>query len=483
MRIAMSQSVQRQTRKICQGAFAIVLCMSYLSTLHAQENLDPQIQSPERSYPQNCPDPAPQTSGSYGFRRVGETIDIPIIVGDCEAVGFVLRWSNGRSNGSSLMVTFLDSTNQPIHQRSLSGFLTGSFEFPFASLDQQPWFARGSVVSMPTTIVIQALAPFAPPANISYTIFRRPPRTRPRQQSELPSSALPGTSSEPDSSARVRVVDARLATQLRTAEGRVLAQGAGSWVSESDMAVRYRLKEIRLPEPRVIHVQGHTATIAVAYRFTLTDGRGASDTPRSATLSRFALLWLGDAALPAFSNAPGEISALIYDPSVLRNGAEIAVSNMDGSEMRTLDGTLRLTNLENAASSLRIKSDSGARPATSSMQTREGKETGNEVVRIKSAVRLVGATRIPLVQVELKTGRPFPAKESALKLQVGKRFFMNELTGDHTGRMLTLTLSEEMFAELNQGDEIVAFFDKPDRSGFAGPDIWHFGRLDKNARQ
>src|SRR5687767_1830662 len=269
MRIAMSQSVQRQTRKICQGAFAIVLCMSYLSTLHAQENLDPQIQSPERSYPQNCPDPAPQTSGSYGFRRVGETIDIPIIVGDCEAVGFVLRWSNGRSNGSSLMVTFLDSTNQPIHQRSLSGFLTGSFEFPFASLDQQPWFARGSVVSMPTTIVIQALAPFAPPANISYTIFRRPPRTRPRQQSELPSSALPGTSSEPDSSARVRVVDARLATQLRTAEGRVLAQGAGSWVSESDMAVRYRLKEIRLPEPRVIHVQGHTATIAVAYRFTL----------------------------------------------------------------------------------------------------------------------------------------------------------------------------------------------------------------------
>jgi hypothetical protein len=105
------------------------------------------------------------------------------------------------------------------------------------------------------------------------------------------------------------------------------------------------------------------------------------------------------------------------------------------------------------------------------------------VVRIKSAVRLVGVTKIPLVQVELKTSRPFPASETALKLQIGKRFFMNELTGDHTGRMLTLTLSEQMFAELNQGDEIVAFFDKPDRSGFAAPDIWHFGRLDKNARQ
>jgi hypothetical protein len=195
------------------------------------------------------------------------------------------------------------------------------------------------------------------------------------------------------------------------------------------------------------------------------------------------LVWLGDAALPAFSNATSEISALIYDPSVLRNGAEIAVSNMDSSEMLTLDGRLRLSNPQNDASSLRIKSDSEARHATSSIQRREGRENGNEVVRIKSAVRLVGATRIPLVQVELKTSRPFPARETALKLQIGKRFFMNELTGDHAGRMLTLTLSEQMFAELNQGDEIVAFFDKPDRSGLAGPDIWHFGRLDKNARQ
>jgi hypothetical protein len=481
MKIATSQSVRRRTRTVCQGAFAIVLCMSYWSTLHAQEYLDRQIQSTERAYPQPCPDPAPQTSGSYGFRRVGETIDIPIIVADCEAVGFVLRWSNGRSHGSSLMVTFLDSTNQPIHQRSLSGFLTGSFEFPFASLDQQPWFARGSVVSMPTTIVIQALAPFAPPANISYTVIRRPPRTRPRQQATLPSSDPSGTWSEPDSAARGRMVDARLAMQLRTADGRVLAQGGGSWVSECETAVRYRLKEVRLPEPRMIHVQGHTTTIEVAYRFTLTDGPGERDMPKSATLSRFALVWLGDAALPAFSNATSEISTLIFDPSVLRNGAEIAVSNMDGSEMLILDGRLRLTDLQNTASSLRIKSDSEARP--SSIQTREGRENGNEVVRIKSAVRLVGATRIPLVQVELKTSRPFPARESALKLQIGKRFFMNELTGDHTGRTLTLTLSEEMFSELNQGDEIVAFFDKPDRSGFAGTDIWHFGRLDKNARQ
>ncbi|HET9787855.1 MAG TPA: hypothetical protein VFP47_12000, partial [Pyrinomonadaceae bacterium] len=91
MRIAMSQSVRRRTRRVRQMAFAIVLCMSFLSTLHAQENLDRQIQSTERAYAQPCPDPAPQTSGSYGFRRVGETIDIPIIVADCEAVGFVLR--------------------------------------------------------------------------------------------------------------------------------------------------------------------------------------------------------------------------------------------------------------------------------------------------------------------------------------------------------------------------------------------------------
>jgi len=79
----------------------------------------------------------------------------------------------------------------------------------------------------------------------------------------------------------------------------------------------------------------------------------------------------------------------------------------------------------------------------------------------------------------LHTNRPFPPREDALQLQIGKRFFLDELTGDFTGRTLTLTLTREMFDELTDGADIVAFFDKPDRSGSAGEAVWCFGKLKK----
>jgi hypothetical protein len=107
---------------------------------------------------------------------------------------------------------------------------------------------------------------------------------------------------------------------------------------------------------------------------------------------------------------------------------------------------------------------------------------GNEIASIHNAVRLIGASRLPLVQIELKTSRPFPVRDIPLQLQIGKRVFVDELSGDYTGRKLTLSLTPEMFAELKDGDEIVAFF-KPDRSGSADGDVWHFGKLEKGRRQ
>jgi hypothetical protein len=100
---------------------------------------------------------------------------------------------------------------------------------------------------------------------------------------------------------------------------------------------------------------------------------------------------------------------------------------------------------------------------------------GNEIVSIHHAVRLIGASRLPLVQIELKTSRPFPVREVPLQLQIGKKVFIEELSGDYTGRKLTLSLTPEMFAELTDGDEIVAFFSKPSAEG----DVWSFGRLGK----
>jgi hypothetical protein len=104
---------------------------------------------------------------------------------------------------------------------------------------------------------------------------------------------------------------------------------------------------------------------------------------------------------------------------------------------------------------------------------------GNEIVSIHNAVRLIGASRLPVVQIELKTSRPFPVRDVPLQLRIGKRVFIDELSGEYTGRKLTLSLTPEMFAELKDGDEIVAFFSKPDGNEFAEEDVWHFGKLDK----
>lgn len=104
---------------------------------------------------------------------------------------------------------------------------------------------------------------------------------------------------------------------------------------------------------------------------------------------------------------------------------------------------------------------------------------GNEIVSIHNAVRLIGASRLPVVQIELKTSRPFPVRDVPLQLQIGKKVFIDELSGDYTGRKLTLSLTPEMFSELKDGDEIVAFFSKPDGNGFAAGDVWYFGKLSK----
>lgn len=112
-------------------------------------------------------------------------------------------------------------------------------------------------------------------------------------------------------------------------------------------------------------------------------------------------------------------------------------------------------------------------------RTQEDTRNGNEVVSIRNVVRLIGASKLPLVQIELKTVHPFPINDAPLQLQIGKRVFVDELSGDYTGRRLTLSLTPEMFAELNDGDGIVASFAKREGSESAHQAVWNFGKLVK----
>jgi hypothetical protein len=88
-----------------------------------------------------------------------------------------------------------------------------------------------------------------------------------------------------------------------------------------------------------------------------------------------------------------------------------------------------------------------------------------------------------LIQIELMTSHPFPVRDVPLQLQIGKRIFVDELSGDYTGRRLTLSLTPEMFAELKDGDEVIAFFGKPDGKEVADADAWRFGKLAKRQGQ
>lgn len=121
-----------------------------------------------------CNEEVSPASGNYKFRWQGESFEIPLS-GPCPAIAIELRWSNGRNNGSNFHVTFLDGDNQPIYTKELSGFLTGSFSLPFATIEPGSWRGSASmmsVASVPAKVVIEAVRPFAFPANISYTITR-----------------------------------------------------------------------------------------------------------------------------------------------------------------------------------------------------------------------------------------------------------------------------------------------------------------------
>ena len=382
------------------------------------------------AYAQACPDPAPQTSGSYRFRRLGESISIPISVADCHPVALDLHWANGRNNGGLFVITFLDSGQQPIFTKQISGFMVGTSHFDLTSLAPQLALGSRSLLSLPSSVTIQTVRPFASPASISYVVTRMSPHPN----------------------IKYLELDESTASNLRTTTGKVLVEGESKSAPDSGESIKYLLEEVTLGEPRELELNGGKEVVKSVFRLTLM-GVQSFSTNR--------LIWLDDAPLPAFSLRDSRgIATLIYDRSVLRDGAQISVSNLDGSRMVSLAERLSL-------------------PESKRGTVAHSSEEGNEITSIHSAVRLVGATRQPLVQIELRTNRMFPPRDVPLQLMIGKQNFLNELSGNANGRSLTLTLTPQSYAALKEGAEVIAYYGTPDLTGFSGRDVWRFGRLKK----
>lgn len=237
---------------------------------------------------------------------------------------------------------------------------------------------------------------------------------------------------------------------LHLAVGRLVSKGEGRTPTGDHKLPTYQLDEVDLPKPMKFQIRGKTHDLTTILRLTITsDSIQGSNT-----------VWIDDAALPrVFGLGANRIGVFIYDRSILRDGAEISVSK--GRELVTLPERLRLPKEFSAA----------IEPIV---------EEGSSIVAIRSALRIIGSVREPLVQIEMRTGRRFPVRNAALELQIGKRFFQNELGVDPSGHSLTLSLRPKAFAELKDGAEVIAFFNSPDRSGALSKEIWYFGRLNKS---
>jgi hypothetical protein len=190
--------------------------------------------------------------------------------------------------------------------------------------------------------------------------------------------------------------------------GRLVANGESKAPIGENKLLTYKLEEVDLQKPLEFKIRGKTHRLSTALRLTIT----------SESISGAHTIWIDDAALPrVFGLGAHAIATFIYDPSILRDGAEISVS--DSREFVTLPERLRL-------------------PKEFLSTIESLNEEGNSIVGIRSALRIIESARQPLIQIEMRTQRPFPVRNAALQLQVGKQVFLNELGGDATGQSLTL---------------------------------------------
>ena len=237
---------------------------------------------------------------------------------------------------------------------------------------------------------------------------------------------------------------------LRVKSGKLLAKGQNTTPSGPLKLLSYKLEEIDLPQPLELEIRGRKELTQSALRLTITS---------RANLDAH-LIWIDDASLGGVWGAGEEgVAAFITDRSILRDGAVISVSH---------DGTLyELPE--------RLKLPPGIKANLKPAAVEAGNTTS-----IRSALRITGAVRQPLIEIEFQSGRKFPVMNSEYTAQIGKRFFRNLFVDYGEGRAV-LSLTPEEFAQLKDGDLMaVSAGGVVNYGAGGGPGVWLYGRLDKS---
>lgn len=232
---------------------------------------------------------------------------------------------------------------------------------------------------------------------------------------------------------------------LRTVSGQLVVEGRTSTAIDPREVVTYKLEEVALPEPFTAEVRGKKKEFRSVLRLTI----------MSASSLDAHMIWIDDASLPNVWGVGGKgVGTLIYDRSILKDGASISLSR--GGKVYDLQDQLRLPKSLQAA----IES--------------ETIEAGNSY-SLRSGLRVTGSVREPLVEMELRTIRAFPILNAEYGVQIGKRFF----PASASGRTAVVSLTAKEFAQLKDGERIAVSTGWVNY-GALETAAWYFGRLEKS---
>ncbi len=233
----------------------------------------------------------------------------------------------------------------------------------------------------------------------------------------------------------------------RIAPGKLVVEGTNKIPTSPWKLLSYRLEEVTLPEPIELDVRGKRLRLIDALRLTIT----------SQSIQGAHVIWVDDASLPAvFGLGENAIGVLIYDRSILKDGAVISVSDHLGRSLYELPERLRLPESLKAAIKPVV-----AQPG--------------DTYRVYSSLRIAGFQRQRLINFEFTTNWGFQILNLSYIVQIGKKFF----PAGTIGYQASFTLTPEEFAQLRDGDMIAIGYGGPilNHSGWA---LWEFGPLEKS---
>jgi hypothetical protein len=242
-------------------------------------------------------------------------------------------------------------------------------------------------------------------------------------------------------------------TSPQVVQGKLIAKGDNKNPAGPHKLLTYKLEEVDLPAPIELNVRQRKERFTTALRLTIS----------SEAIQGAYAIWLDDFSLPGvFGLGPKAIGTLIYDRSILRDGAVISVQ--DGQGLSSLPDLLKL-------------------PPSFKELTKPGPQEFNRITGIHSVLRIKGKSRESIVVIEFRALRGLPqGLNDNYYVQIGKRLFSGISCANLTCHSMALQLTAQEFADLRDGDLVAISYGSniPDHSGGFGARLWYFGLLNKS---